>query len=86
MLEALSYGCPPHGGIALGLDRLLAHICGEDSIRQVIAFPKNSKGEDLCVGAPSLLSETIGNAGNDADETTADAMCCEHTDSKKEMA
>lgn len=53
LLTALASGCPPHGGMALGLDRLVALICGTDSIRDVIAFPKNGSGFDLCVGAPN---------------------------------
>lgn len=56
-LEALAYGAPPHGGIAWGLDRLLALMTGSPSIREVIAFPKNKEGKDPLTGAPSPVSE-----------------------------
>ena len=56
LLEAMDYGFPPHGGLALGLDRFVMLLAGEENIREVIAFPKNNKASDPMTQAPSLVA------------------------------
>ena len=56
-MEAFDYGVPPHGGMGLGLDRLVAMLCNEESIREVIAFPKTQSASDLLFGSPDFISD-----------------------------
>src|SRR5690606_39037323 len=63
MLRALTYGAPPHGGIAPGIDRIVMLLCGEENLREVVLFPMNQRAEDLLMGAPSEVTpKQIGRA------------------------
>jgi aspartyl-tRNA synthetase len=57
MINALSYGAPPHGGIAPGIDRIVMLLAGEKNIREVTLFPLNQNAQDLLMGAPSEVDE-----------------------------
>jgi aspartyl-tRNA synthetase len=57
MLKAFRYGAPPHGGCAMGLDRVVMLFAGEPNIREVIAFPKNQSAQDLMLGSPAPMPE-----------------------------
>jgi aspartyl-tRNA synthetase len=56
MLRALTYGAPPHGGIAPGIDRIVMLLCGEQNLREVVLYPMNQRAEDLLMGAPSEVT------------------------------
>ena len=58
-LEVLKYGVPPHGGLAFGIDRWLMAMLKENSIKEVIPFPKTNKGQDLMTGAPAEIEENV---------------------------
>ena len=58
MINALSFGAPPHGGIAPGIDRIIMLLANEPNIREVIAFPMNQQAEDVMLDSPGLIDES----------------------------
>ena len=56
-MDAFQFGAPPHGGLAFGLDRLVAILGGQETIRDFIAFPKNNSGRDVMIDAPAMIDE-----------------------------
>ncbi len=58
LMNAFKYGAPPHGGLAFGFDRFVSILAGLDSIRDVIAFPKNNSGRDTMIDAPSVIDDS----------------------------
>ena len=75
LIEALKHGAPPHGGIALGLDRLAALLAGRESIRDVIAFPKTASGADPLTGAPAPLEPRAAPGAGNPGRMLARASC-----------
>ena len=72
LLEALDYGAPPHGGIAMGVDRFAMLLAEADNIREVIAFPKNQRGHDVMFGAPDqVVTQQLDDLGLVLDQKKA---------------